>query len=105
MEEQFNIYANIVNGRLNDLIQIYITERKQKGIGMLFIDFTNKDKMDVFYNPLYDKETECLNPQFPEDLSKCLTENVKPPSIIYFNIFDGNGNFVMELDLDKLKPF
>jgi hypothetical protein len=101
MEDQFNIYANIVNSRLQNLIQIYITERKENGIGMLFINFTNKDKMDVFYNPLYDKENECLNPQFPEDLSKCLTENNKPQSIIYFNIFDGNGNFLMEMDLDK----
>jgi hypothetical protein len=101
MENQFNIYANIVNSRLQNLIQIYITERKENGIGMLFINFTNKEKMDVFYNPLYDKENECLNPQFPEDLSKCLTENNKLPSIIYFNIFDANGNFLMELDLDK----
>jgi hypothetical protein len=101
MEEQFNIYANIVNTRLKDLIQIYITERKNNGIGMLFINFTNKEKMDVFYNPLYDKENECINSQFPEDLSKCLTENNKPPSIIYFNIFDANGNFLMEVDLDK----
>ena len=101
MEDQFNIYANIVNSRLQELSQIYITERKENGIGMLFINFTNKEKMDVFYNPLYDKENECLNNNFSKDLSKCLTENNKPPSIIYFNIFDANGNFLMELDLDK----
>ena len=29
MEDQFNIYANIVNSRLQELIQIYITERKE----------------------------------------------------------------------------
>jgi len=101
MEAQLNSYANIINSRLKELIQIYITERKQKGLGMLFINFTNKDKMDVGYYPLYDQENECLNPQFPEDLSKYLTENNKPPSIIYFNILDGNGNFLMEFDLDK----
>ena len=101
MEKQFNIYANIINSRLKDLIQIYITERKQNGIGMLFINFTNKEKMDVSYNPLYDKENECINPLFSQDLLKYLTENNKPPSIIYFNIFDANGNFIMELDLDK----
>ena len=94
MKEQFNIYTNIVNTRLKELIQIYITERKSKGIGMLFINFTNKEKMDVCYNPLYDKENECINSQFPPDLSSRLTEN-KPSSIIYFNIFDSNGNFLM----------
>ena len=101
MEEQFNIYTNIVNTRLKELIQIYITERKQNGIGMLFINFTNREKMDVCYNPLYNKENECINPKFPQNLSSCLTENNKPQSIIYFNIFDANGNFLMELDLDK----
>ena len=102
MEEQFNIYTNIVNTRLKELIQIYINERKKNGIGMLFINFTNKEKMDVCYNSLYNKENECINPKFPPDLSPRLIENNKPQSIIYFNIFDANGNFLMELDLDKV---
>ena len=40
-------YLSIVQNRIQDLIQITIKERTDNGLGMLFIDFTNKTNMDV----------------------------------------------------------
>ena len=104
-KERFNVYIKMIETRIDDLIQIYINERKEKGVGMLFIDFCNKDKMDVMYNSLYDKEKECVNENFPADLYKYLTEYKGPASIIFFNIFDSDGNMVLTIDLDKNSKF
>ena len=101
--DRFNVYVNMVNARIRDLVQIYINDRKRSGDGMLFIDFTNKEKMDVFYNPIHDLENECANPKFPEDLLNYMKDREVPSSIIFFNIFDSEGNFILEVDLDKHK--
>ena len=42
-------YLKIVETRLDQLIQIYISERKGNGEGSLFLNFANKDKMDCAY--------------------------------------------------------
>jgi len=100
-EETLNIYVNIVNKRITELVQIYISDRKRLGDGMLFINFTNKEKMDVFFNPIMDIENECSNTKFPDDLIKYMKERDVPSSIIFFYIFDEQNNTILEIDLDK----
>ena len=87
------------------MLQIYITNRKEYGLGMLFLNFCNKEKLDVFYNPIYDKEKECSNEMFPKDLISYVTDNKTPDSIIYFNLFDNEGDFMLTIDLDKNGKF
>lgn len=101
--EHFNSYISIVNKRIDDLIKISINERKQHGNGILFLNFTNKEKLDVFYIPLYDKETNNINDSFPKELVNYLIDKIKstPPSVIFFNLFDETNNMNLELDLEK----
>ena len=98
---RFDIYLKMIEKRIDQLVQIYISNRKENGLGMLFLDFCDKEKLDVFYNPLYDKEKECSNEMFPKKLISYVTDNKNPDSIIYFNLFDNDGNFILKLDLDK----
>jgi len=100
-EETLNIYVNIVNKRITELVQIYISDRKRLGDGMLFLNFTNKEKMDVFFNPINDNENECANTQFPEELMKYMNNRDIPNSVIFFYIFDDTNNTILEIDLDK----
>lgn len=54
-------YLNVFESKLNDLIKISINERYANGDGVLFLNFVSKEKLDVFYNPLFDKKNDCLN--------------------------------------------
>ena len=38
---------------------------------------------------------------FPKDLISYVTDNKTPDSIIYFNLFDNEGDFMLTIDLDK----
>ena len=98
---RFEMYLNMIEKRIDELIQIYITNRKELGLGMLFLNFCNKERLDVFYNPIYDKEKEAPNEMFPKDLISYVTDSSKPDSIIYFNLFDNEGNSILTIDLDK----
>ena len=98
---RFDIYLKMIEKRIDQLVQIYISNRKENGLGMLFLNFCDKEKLDVFYNPLYDKEKECSNEMFPKKLISYVTDNKNPDSIIYFNLFDNDGDFILKLDLDK----
>ena len=98
---RFDIYLKMIEKRIDQLVQIYISNRKENGLGMLFLNFCDKEKLDVFYNPLYDKEKECANEMFPKKLISYVTDNKNPDSIIYFNLFDNDGDFMLKLDLDK----
>ena len=101
---RFEIYLKMIESRMDQLVQIYITNRKENGKGMLFLNFCDKEKLDVFYNPIYDKENECSNSMFPSDLHSYLEKDT-PSSIIFFNLFDNDGNNVVTLDLDKNSSF
>ena len=102
IDTHFNNYISIINNRIDDLIKISINERKQHGNGILFLNFTNKEKLDVFYISLY-KDTGTINESFPQELINYLIDKIKsvPPSVIFLNIFDENKNINLELDLEK----
>ena len=103
IDPHFNTYISIINNRMEDLIKISINERKQHGNGVLFLNFTDKEKLDVFYISLYNKETGTINESFPKELINYLIDKIKnvPPSVIFFNIFDEYKNMNLELDLEK----
>lgn len=96
-------YLNVFDNRISELIQISINERKEKKNGILFLNFTNKDNLDVYYIPLIDKETGELNKDFPQSMVNSFIEKSKsvPPSVIFFYLFDEKDGMFLELDLEK----
>ena len=93
-------YINQVNSHLDDLIRIAITERKQNGIGVSFLDFTEADRMDCRYVGLHDE----LFPELVRERYGSRMTSV-PNSILFFLIYDGNDEFMYEVDLDKNSTF
>lgn len=89
-------YLPFVNNRIDDLVKITITERKQKGIGILFLDFCDKEKFDCRYVGLSDEH-------FPQIVRERYAERMQmvPNSIIFFLIYDGTDELLYEVDLDK----
>ena len=96
-------YINVFDKRLDDLIKIMINKRYSEGNGVLFLDFSKKDNLDVFYLPLYDKKNECVNSIFPKEIYDYYKEKFEscPSSLVYFHLFDENEKLNIELDLDK----
>ena len=92
-------YLNVVQKRADSLIQITIKERKEHGLGCLFLDFSKENNMDCGYVSL-------SNGNFPEHLQQ-YTERMKsvPNSIIFFYIYDGKEDRMLEIDLDKNSNF
>ena len=56
-------YLNVFQRRIDDLTKISITERKDKGNGVLFLDFCKENEMNCFYIPINDN-------RLPENLKK-----------------------------------
>ena len=93
-------YLNQVNNNLEDLIKISINERKQNGIGVSFLDFSEANRMDCRYVGLH-------NELFPDSVRKRYQDRILgvPKSIIFFLIYDGNEEILFEVDLDKNSTF
>ena len=93
-------YINVVNNKIDDLVKITITERKQKGIGILFLDFSEKEKLDCRYVGVSEEH-------FPSIVRERYSERMMkvPSSIIFFLIYDGTDELLYEVDLDKNSNF
>jgi len=93
-------YINVVNNRIDDLIKITISERKQHGIGISFLDFCDPERMDFRY-------VAVSNEIFPQEVREKYLERMMsvPNSIIFFLIYDGNDELFYEVDLDKNSSF
>ena len=93
-------YINVVEGRMDDLIKISIQERKSKGFGVLFLDFTEEQKLNCFYITIDDEN-------FPNNLKQNILKRkeVAPSSMIYFYVYDKNEERILEIDLDKNSNF
>ena len=89
-------YLNQVNNNLEDLIKISINERKQNGIGVSFLDFSEDNRMDCRYVGLH-------NELFPDSVKQRYQDRILgvPNSILFFLIYDGNEEILFEVDLDK----
>ena len=89
-------YLKIIEKRIDQLIQIYISERKANGEGAIFLNFCNPEKMDCGYIPF-------ISEKFPLDLKSKILERRQrvPSSVIFFNLFDDNNETLLEIDLDK----
>ena len=93
-------YLNQVNNNLEDLIKISINERKQNGIGVSFLDFTEANCMDCRYVGLH-------NELFPATVRERYQDRILgvPNSILFFLIYDGKEEVFYEVDLDKNSNF
>ena len=93
-------YMNVVEKRMDDLIKLSIQERKNYGFGVLFLNFTDDNKLNCFYIPIIDKS-------FPENLRKNISERkeVAPDSMIYLYLYDQKEERIIEIDLDKNSNF
>ena len=94
-------YLHIVNNRIDDLVKITINERKLHGLGVLFIDFGEINRMDVRYVALHD-------PEFPGIVRERYIDrmNSVPNSVIFLLIYDGKEeDLFYEVDLDKNSTF
>ena len=89
-------YLNVVNNRIDDLVKISIKERKEHGLGVLFLDFQDKENLNCFFLKIDDEH-------FPLDIKPKIVERYEnsPKSMIYFNVFDDKLSEIVEIDLDK----
>lgn len=89
-------YINQVNKHLEDLIKISINERSDKGIGVSFLDFSTANNMDCRYVAIGDE-------LFPGNVKERYYDRILsvPNSILFFLIYDGKGELMYEVDLDK----
>ena len=92
-------YLNVIQKRIDSLIQITIKERKEKGIGMLFIEI-KKDEMNCKYISLYEES-------FPKDIKLNYRDRMIniPSSIIFFCVSTESESSILEIDLDKNSNF
>lgn len=94
-------YLNVFQRRIDDLTKISISERKDKGDGVLFLDFCKENELNCYYLTLNEKT-------FPDNLRKNIVDRmeVAPKSMIYFFIYDDKNNErIIEVDLDKNSKF
>ena len=93
-------YLNVIQKRLQDLVQISIKERKEHGIGCLFMDFSNANKLDCRYVALH-------NELFPRSVFEKYRDRITsvPTSIIFLFIYDSSDETMVEIDLDKNSTF
>lgn len=93
-------YVNVVEGRMDDLIKICIQERKNNGFGVLFLNFTEENKLNCFYIPIDDKN-------FPHNVRKNILSRreVAPDSMVYLYLYDDKEERILEIDLDKNSNF
>jgi hypothetical protein len=93
-------YLNVFGRRIDDMIKITIQERKKNGIGVLMLDFTDKDNLDCGYLSIN-------HPHFPEDIKRDYGKRIEsvPNSIAFFLLFDKNDHKMVEVDLDKKSTF
>ena len=93
-------YLNVFGRRIDDMIKITIQERKKDGIGVLMLDFSDKDNLDCGYLPIN-------HPHFPEDIKRDYGKRIEsvPNSIAFFYLFDKTDHKMVEADLDKNSKF
>ena len=78
-----NKYFGIIENRIDKLIQISISERKDKGLGVLFLDLCDEQKLDCRYVP-YNSD------DFPDDVKQQYGERINsiPNTIIFLFLYD-----------------
>jgi len=93
-------YLTIVNNKIDELVKITINERKQHGLGVSFLDFSDVEKMDFRY-------VAVSNELFPLEVREKYLERMTsvPKSIIFFLLYDNKDELLYEVDLDKNSTF
>lgn len=81
----------------NELIQLSITERKQKGFGVTLIDMkSSNSNVDVKYFPI---DHYLLENKIRNEI-KVRKQNA-PDSVLYFCLLLNGDNLIMEIDLNE----
>jgi hypothetical protein len=93
-------YVNIFEKRMDDLVKISIKERKSKGFGVLFLDFSKENELNCFFLILEDNN-------FPVNIRDNIInrKEVAPTSMVYFYLYDNKEERIIEIDLDKNSNF
>lgn len=85
-----------VQNNIDELIQIMISERKDKGFGAMFVVFNETSgKVDCRY-------IELTHPAFIPELVEQfkIFEEEKPSSIVYFVLIEEKSREILQVDLD-----
>lgn len=88
---------HFLNEKVDEVIQIQITERKSNGRGVFFVEFKDTTNVDCFYISFHDKN-------FPEQYLSYFRERVADPkvdSVLFFIFYHADKHQILELDLDK----
>ena len=105
MEEpsDFRVLENFCNNNMDTLIQITITERKDKGFGALFLEVNKEDnKIDCRF---IDRQTAYNTPGFQEIYDNL--EKSHRPSVAFFVLVvydseqEASNIRILNVDLDK----
>lgn len=88
---------HFLSEKVDEVIQIQITERKANGRGVFFVDFKDEMNVDCYYIPFHDKK-------FPQQYLAYFRERVENPkldSVLFFIFYHENKEQILELDLDN----
>ena len=82
----------------NELIQLSITERKQKGFGVTILDMVSSNSnVDVKYLPI---DHYLLENKIRDEIK--IRKLNAPDSVLYFCLLLNGDNLVMEIDLNEI---
>ena len=84
------------NEKVDEAIQIQITERKSNGRGVFFVHFKSEINVDCYYIPFHDKK-------FPQQYLQYFVERLEDPnlnSVLFFIFSNKDEHKILELDLD-----
>lgn len=95
-----DVYGKIFQSRLDSFIKLSINERHSRGIGVLIIDFTEIDTMEIkaYYQTLNSKEFIEFNSELNNYYNQRVTE--VPKSMIFFYLFNNNDKTGINIELD-----
>lgn len=88
---------HFLNEKVDEAIQIQITERKSNGRGVFFVEFKDATNVDCYYIPFHDKK-------FPQQYLSYFRERVedsKLDSVLFFIFYHEDKQQILELDLDR----
>lgn len=88
---------HFLNEKVNEVIQIQITERKSNGRGVFFVEFKDETNVDCYYIPFHDKK-------FPQQYLSYFKERIENPrldSVLFFMFYHEDKQQILELDLDE----
>ena len=104
-------YTAFIQNNFTDLTQLYITERKRLGHGVLLLDFTHQDtmKIDVSYHPMETVPSQIVeqiiekskNPLYDCTVYFCILSKEKECILIDVNMDPARNDAILQLNETK----